>query len=134
MDMSRFSTIARNKEGILLYEVLLALAILSFGLVAVLGSFNTSLRAVTTSENYFRATLLLEEKLWELEMDDGFSPGVSRGGFPGEHSKFRWQVEASPIEEEGDMVLNEVKVTISWNERNKRRDMALTTWMVKEIE
>ncbi len=130
MDMLRYSTIAGNKRGFLLYEVLLALAILSIGLVIVLRSFSTSLRAVRTSQNYFKATLLLEEKLWEVEKANSLPPGISQGSFPG--SKFNWEVETSPIEEEGDVGLNAVKVTLSWRQGKRKGDIGLTTWMVKE--
>ncbi len=130
--MSRYSTIAGNKRGFLLYEVLLALAILSIGLVAVLHCFSTSLRAVGTSQNHFKATLLLEEKLWEVEREKSLTPGIYQGNFPGKG--FKWEVETSPIEEEGEVSLNAVRVTISWSEGGRKRHIGLTTWICKEIK
>jgi len=128
--MLRFSGIVKNKRGFLLYDVLLALAILSIGLVTVLRSFSTSLQAVRTSRDYFKATLLLEDKLWEMERENSLPPGISRSSFPS--SKFSWKVETSAIEEEEDMSLSAVKVTISWKEGKGEKDIELTTWMVKE--
>ena len=64
--MWNFLIIKKNK-GLLLFEVMLTIIILSVGLTLILRSFYSSLNATKIAQYYTTATLLIEDKMWELE-------------------------------------------------------------------
>jgi prepilin-type N-terminal cleavage/methylation domain-containing protein len=117
----------RRSDGFSLLEVLVALAILSVGLVAVVQLFSQSLRSTKKSENYSLALVyassLLEEAYAVPDIEDlegtfdlgeGFSArrtftpaGTLEGG---EQRQGRSLGESAPVV----MRLYEVRVTVSW--------------------
>ena len=64
LEVSRFSI--RDSEGFTLLEVLVALAIVGIAVTMVLQLFSGSLRAVSASEDYVKATLKAEAKMREI--------------------------------------------------------------------
>ncbi len=135
---------AQRKTGFLLFEVMVTVAILSLGLTLILRSFTTSLQAARTSQDYMRACLLLEEKLWELEEEAEATRKLttrpSRGNFLASNErdrwrrKFSWQIFTEDLrDEEGkDTYLDKVKVTVAWKEGRGERKAWLTTYLVNE--
>ncbi|MBU0700229.1 prepilin-type N-terminal cleavage/methylation domain-containing protein [bacterium] len=105
MERLRLSEI---NNGFILLEVMIALAILSSGLILILSSFSVSLMAVRNCEDYTRAAFLLQEKISELEENP--STGSLDGGFEDEEG-FRWK---AGIKDAGGLGLKEIKVTVEW--------------------
>ncbi len=120
---------SRGERGFLLLETLLALFILSIGLTLVIRSFGSSLGALRTSDDYTQAMLLLEERIWELEAKGSILPGTSGGTFPQEAGKYQWQVSASPPNAKG---LSETRVTITFKQRGRPRDLSVVTYLKVE--
>ena len=89
-------------------ETCLAIFFLTAGLVLVVRSFASSLRAVRFSQNYLLAAYLLEEKVGE----DRLTGKVEDGN----QDIFSWKVEKELDEEEH---LEERKITITWLENNR---------------
>ncbi|NOX97529.1 MAG: hypothetical protein GXO98_05650 [Nitrospirae bacterium] len=135
--MFRYSiTAKKNRDGFLLFEAILSVAILSFGLVLVLHSFTGSLKAARISQNYMRAVLLLEAKMTELEWKGSLDSGISEGKFSQKNERFAWKIEATPVEEiSGEdeekkrVELNKVHLTVSWSEGKKVERIELTTYL-----
>ncbi len=117
----------RNKKGFLLLEVLISVAILSFGLVLIINSFSKSLRVSELSENYFKANLLLSKKLFEIENNpEGFlEERQSNGNFEDLGGRFSWQLEVEKIEEEK---LSEVKLKVFWLQNKKEEALTIATY------
>ena len=125
--------IARNDRGYLLLEVILAVAILSLGLVMLLRSFAAPLRAVKVSENHLTAALLLEQKTEELQTGCTLHSEAESGTFPGYSGRFKWRIETSPYRDrslDGDR-LSQVRVTVSWREGETERSIHLTSLVVR---
>lgn len=132
--MSRFSSIAKNEKGYLLFEVILAVAILSLGLVMLVRCFAAPLKAVKVSENHLKAALLLEEKMEELQTRYERYSQTESGTFPDYSGKFKWRVETLRGVNAGwdNDKLVEVKLTVFWQEGEKERSIHLTSLMVQK--
>ncbi len=100
-----------QRNGFVLFEVMLSLSILCLGLILILGSFRVGLRVVAKSKDYTQATLLLAQKIGELENTKyTLYPGKIEGVFENE-PKFTWQAEIKEIQG-----IKEVKIIIEWKE------------------
>jgi len=117
----------RNK-GFLLVEVMVSISILSIGLLLVLNSFFRSIKAVEVSRDYFKAGLLLENKIYEL-LNKGTEEGVWEGSFDDFNKRFSWNLDARTIEESP---LNEINLKVSWGGKDKEKDISISTY-IKDV-
>jgi len=117
----------RNK-GFLLVEVMVSISILSIGLLLVLNSFFRSIKAVEVSRDYFKAGLLLENKIYEL-LNKGTEEGVWEGSFDDFNKRFSWNLDAGTIEESP---LNEINLKVSWGGKDKEKDISISTY-IKDV-
>ena len=120
MNTSHSRRNAPGVRGFLLLEVLLAVAIISMGLAAVIHVFSSSLRASETSHRLTLATLLGQEKLAELRQEGFPSPGLVSGEFEN-YPDFSWEIEVNETELTN---LADVRLTIYWHERGLLKDMS----------
>ena len=111
-------------------EVLLAVAILSLGLAAVIHTFSTCLWATGTTHHLTLATLLSQEKLAELKQEGFPSPGMISGSFE-DYPNFTWEIEVNSTEMHG---LVEVRVSIFWRERGSQKEMEVKTLLARRGE
>ena len=111
----------KNKKGILLLEVLVSVTILSVCLVLIISSFTRSIRAIDLSEDYFRAGLLLEEKIFEVSYSD-----IEEGFSEGKYSDFSWAMDIAKAEED---FFHEVSLKFSWDQGSKEHDFAIFTYL-----
>lgn len=138
--MSRFLiTVKKNKDGFMLFEAILSVAILSLGLVLILHSFTGSLRAARVSQDYMRAALLLEDKMSRLEIRGSPPAGLSQGEFSQGNEGFTWEIKTTPVEgtsdgeeEEKKAGLNEVRLTVSWSEGKRIQRATLITYLERK--
>jgi Tfp pilus assembly protein PilV len=127
--MLRSANHVSNERGYLLFEVIVAVAVLSVGLVMLLRCFAAPLRAVDVSEDHLTAALLLEEKMEELQTGYEWDSGATEGVFSGQSDKFRWRIETTsytPMPGQSTD-LAEVEVTVFWREENRERSIHLTS-------
>lgn len=120
-----------KSKGFTLLEVMLAVTILSVGLIFVLRSYLTSLRAIKVTQNLFIANLLLEQKVWqkqEQQMREGNINTVEDvGEFESPFSSFNYQLS---FEEDPDLpLLYKGIFKISWQQRNRIYDTSCVTYM-----
>jgi len=87
----------RNIKGFMLLEVMLSLAILSFGLLIVIHSFRLSLRGEESSKVYTTASFLLERKLWEIEGEKELSPLFGEFSSPYEDFSWKGSLSSTPV-------------------------------------
>lgn len=129
--MWNYLTIKKNKRGLLLFEVMLTLIILSVGLTLILRSFSTSLNASKIAQNYTTAALLIEHKMWELENAGSIATDLSQEGqFPEPHQKFNWRLETKdkPVQDQAGK-LNEVELSVWWQEGKRKGRTFVTTYL-----
>jgi len=118
----------RKNKGFLLLEVMVSIGILSIGLVLVLGSFMRSIRAMELSEDYFRAGLLLEAKIYEV-LNSDIEEGLSEGVFTDFGNRFSWNSNVENLEEEGFEDISEVTLEVSWDQGNKKQSIPVSTYI-----
>jgi len=80
-------------EGFTLLEVMIALAILSIALIAVLGLQSQAISIVDESSNLTIAAFLAKSKMAELEANEEITAGFSSGDFGEDFPGYRWEVE-----------------------------------------
>ena len=127
----RFETRKRHsaRRGFTLIEVLLAVAVLSLGLVAVVGSFGRSLDAMGTAVSAVEATGALEEMLWRVKADPETYLRQGAGSVEGYGDQVRWKIESRPDPhgmQRGDP-LHHVWVSVDWSEGGSRRSVGAST-------
>jgi len=113
-----------NNKGFLLLEVMVSVAILSIGLVFVLGSFMSSIRAMSLSEDYFKASLLLEDKLYEVYNTELKERSLS-DEFDDFGKRFSWHLDVEKLE---DFPLFQVGLKILWDKRTRQHELSLITY------
>ena len=113
-----------RSTGLSLIELLVAIVILSVGVVGVLRAFALATRYNYSAENQTAAGLLAHDMLEEIRADGALSEGLESGTFDGDQSRFAWTRSVRKAEKDR---LYEVHVTVSWPESTRQRDLTLTT-------
>ena len=105
----------RRQDGFTLIEVLVALTIVAFAFVGLLGLHNRNIAMVAQDQSLTRATLLARQFITEMELIEQFPDvGASRGEFenaPG----FYWERD---VEDTDLPAVRRVDLRIVWDERN----------------
>jgi|GEM_PF-1078821 len=112
----------KSSSGFLLFEVAVAVVILSIGITVVLRSFNSAIAAVKGVRDYTTAMFLLDEKMFQMETDNNL---VKEGSFEDEFKKFSWKIDAVPLEK---MPLDEIKASIFWGVSGLQNKLLVYTY------
>ncbi len=84
-----------GERGFTLLEIVVAMAILSIGLVILIELFGGGLRLSRASQEYTKAAGYARVKLEEISLAAALEEGVQEGEFDGE---FRWQTEVKKVD------------------------------------
>ncbi len=117
-----------NKRGFTLIEIVVALAILSLALPALLRAFTEAAKGQAISENRTTALYLLKFRMAEIGLEGYPDIGEENGEF-GDNSRFRWHSEIQDIESEEIERLRLVTVTVTWQETGKERSISMNTYI-----
>ncbi len=127
---SRIQRVSPSSRGFTLIEVLIAVVILSTGIVVVLQGMHTALAALDGAVDKSRAAMLLRSKIVEAQAsalygDDPSSLATS-GSFPEPYDVYRWRLNVSKGtysegtgSESGSGGLYEVGITV-WQDGTDR--------------
>ena len=113
----------KTTDGFTLIEVIIAMMLLSIGLVMIMQLFSRGLNAARTSCDYTRAVILAKGKMEELS----YAPVSDSGEF---EKGFRWESEALPYKEleETGYNLVELKIKVSWDDTiDKQKSIELVS-------
>lgn len=122
----------RLEDGFTLLEVLVALAILSISLVAILEVLSNGLHdtAAAQAETVATATArsLLAEASARSNLPNGDTTGRTASGY-------RWRLHVAPYGDRDDrqswiMDPRQVSALVSWTDGNRDRSVALTTLLL----
>ena len=120
----------RNEKGFSLLEVIIALAIMAGGFLAVLNLFSGSVRSVDFSGQYLKAITLANSKMNELEILN-FAVDDQTGSFKNEEN-YRWELDINPYDsefnnKESNIQLQKVLLKVLWSDNGKPRNIELAT-------
>ncbi|MBI5554405.1 MAG: hypothetical protein HY920_00945 [Elusimicrobia bacterium] len=116
-----------NQDGFMLLEILLALAILSLGLVVLIQAMSAALRTTSHSLKVIKAKTLAESKLAQIQ-PGSYAYGPSRGDFGDSDPDFTWEIEARPAFEHVD----KISLKIQWPENNEKKDILVEVLQAKK--
>jgi len=122
------------KKGFTLIELMVAVCILSIGLVIVMRSLLTVAGALDTGRNKIKAVQFMDEKLSRIRQNALEETGINYGTEQGEtnlgNHRATWNLKIIPIEdEELKGYLNKVILTVSWREANIPKNAVLVTYL-----
>ncbi|HAJ57359.1 MAG TPA: hypothetical protein DCL35_06280 [Candidatus Omnitrophica bacterium] len=122
-------SVARSDRGFTLVEVMMAVAILSFGVVMLYSAFFVCIDAVTYASNRLNAQMWAQNKFWEERESLLRNSAVSRDGLYGSVSfngrDFEWQESAQSV----DDGLMQLGLALSWKEAAKFRKLAYSAYV-----
>jgi general secretion pathway protein I len=119
-----------TEAGFTLLEIIIALTILSIGLVSAIEVFSNNLRLVLFSKDYTQALLHAREQIEEASLSSSLEEGAETGEFS---DGYKWQRTITPYlldeeeEEPSPAKMFEIRVKVSWSSGNRTRDVELTT-------
>ncbi len=128
--MLRLNRCKKAGGGFLLLEVLVSMAIISIGLVYIVRSFSSSMRAIDTSNKFLKSVALIEEKMWEIEAAAGIEAGQDHGRFE-DAEGYTWNIEAEEIE---DSNINDVKLKVEWKGPSATQRVSVETYVWNKEE
>ena len=118
MMMSLTGIKSGSKRAFTLIEVMVAVAVLSFGLVMVYQAFFIVLDTFNYGADYLEVSPWMDEKIWQAQdsiMRKGLLEDNSADGeLTLRNKKFTWALENSPIA--GTNNLTALKLEVSWKE------------------
>ncbi len=135
------------KHGFTLIEIIVSISILSFGLVLILQWFGHSLNILRISEDYLRATLVMESKMAgiEIKFKEGKTEFWTGDVEDVKDSKmlFTINTQATPVEckeesKSGNELIYEdlykIKALLSWKEGKRRGKIPIETYLINHEE
>jgi len=126
------------RKGFSLVELMVTVSILSVGIVGILRSFLTSASSLDSMSNRIKAYQILDTKMNEFEQKSIEEKGLSKGDIEEKITLLlrpaQVKAQITPLEIEGsdEVLLNEVKITLGWNESGKYRDATLSNYLPKK--
>ena len=117
--------VSRFSKAFTLFEVLIALAILSTAIVFIFRSFTSSLFSVKFSQNITLACFFAENKIWELEQEQKAKTGPieNRQGKEKVQGKdFKWAYQVKRLESSN---LMDLEFIIYWQENLREKEYVL---------
>lgn len=116
-------------RGFTLLEIMVALAIISVALVALLALGNRSIATHARLQQLTQATLLAQQKLATAEVDArlGRLEQIRQEGvFPEPYAAYRWRLEFAdtPLP-----TIRTVTVTVAWGEEDRNEFVDLTSFL-----
>ncbi|MGE0492677.1 MAG: hypothetical protein AB7S38_25925 [Vulcanimicrobiota bacterium] len=120
----------RHTLGISLLETVLGGIILALVIIFVSTLFPASLIAIGGSENTMQAEELagsLLESMREVPFEQ-LAP-LPPGDFHGDRQVLHYQTEVGPVPDSDPNFIKSLKVTVSWQERGRQRQVVRECWV-----
>ena len=117
---------ADNCKGFTLLEVMIALAIISIALVAMLGLVQRNILVNDRLQQMTQATFLAKQKMAEIE--NGILSGLERnlGEFPPPNQQFSWRAQYSSTPIQG---IQQIDLSVIWGEEKDNELVTLTSFL-----
>ena len=119
----------RDRRGFTLLEVVIAVAILAFVLVSLLGLNSRSVQDVALAERITTATLLAQRLMVETLSATSLTPNEDEGEFEEKaYADYTWKktISLTPLNP-----IKEVRVAVLWKEGKREEKVELLTYEKK---
>ena len=119
-----------EQNAFTLLEVLIALGILSIGLLAIIGMLITTIKGNAGSKNLATATFLAEQKIEELKgagfgnRSNGSETNIDPNGRRGGIFTRSWAITPGY---QGSVNMEQITVTVTWTDPNRDHSVYLAT-------
>ena len=118
----------RNRKAFSLIEQMVAVAILSSGIVLIYGALLTSLNVFKYSSNRLNVSSWMNEKIWETQNElicsGALIMGEHTGSFVSKTKNFDWKMSVNLIGRAQESYLCRLALTVFWKE--PQRDVSLS--------
>ena len=123
-----------KKRGIILAEALLTIIILSIGLVAIIQSYLSSYRASILTKDYVLATMLLQNKMYEImQLSSIKAEEKEDGDFPEPFERFHYSLESHAVTDREFLKdINQLTLKVSWTAGRKKNNIETATFLLSE--
>lgn len=116
-----------NKKAFSLLELVVAIGILSVGIVSVMQAFSFSAKAAGLSEDIVRAEFLAQDKMqeWEFKESRGWlaqEPSQAQGV----SGKFQWKYN---LNFDNSLQLYKLNLGIFWQRSGRKEEISLDTYL-----
>ena len=88
----------RKNKGFLLLEVLISIVIISTTLIIINRAFSSSLKAVKLAGDYLIAACVLEDKVFDMQIEEAFSDGGVSEIVEAGQKEFFYSMNISPAD------------------------------------
>jgi hypothetical protein len=131
--------------GFMLFEVLVAVMVMTMGLLAILGAFSTSSKIIITSQHYQTALQLGEQKMFEImNTKDEDLKDYGKGNFGDKYLDYSWEYDIKEEKSEfyGDALgiefdpetFKKIILSVSYKEKGKTlTPVTLVTYQTPNI-
>lgn len=121
------------KPSFSLIEAMLAVIILSVGMIVIYEAFFSSLNAFTYSSRRLNVLSWMNEKIWqtqdELVQTGELKTGKSIGSFVDKNRNFDWKMSTSSIGQNRDSYLCKLVLTVFWKEPHKKVSLSQVAYV-----
>ena len=109
------------RKGILLYEALIAIVVLTFGITIAMRAFIYASKSRQLTDQYLSAIDLLESKIKEYESLKSVEAGAHEGTLEKKGRSYQWSIEIEALEESEDEEIENnfwiIHGEISWDQK-----------------
>lgn len=110
------------RKGILLFEVMVSMAVISSVVLFVMRAYSGSKRSLDDSTEAIKIGLLLEDKIWELEQAESIEEASQSGDLAGGYA---WKIDSRRSE---DPKLDLVTVEVFRKQGSQREKHSILTY------
>ncbi|MBN2372368.1 prepilin-type N-terminal cleavage/methylation domain-containing protein [bacterium] len=126
-----------DRKGFTLIEIVVAMALMSLGLLALYGMQVTVMKSNSSSKNITTATLLAETKMEGLKNTGfgnnttGYETNIDEAGQAGGIFTRSWQIDPNY---QNSANMEKVTVTVTWSDQNRTHNISLKSVLSKLVD
>lgn len=124
LDRVQRAVTAKRRRAFTLIEALVTMVIVAVVLTVTMEGISLATRVTSAARRRDSAATLAAGKLDELVITNAWQTGRMSGDFGADWPEYRWAATIGPWE---NGTMNELKVSVSWNDRSGDQSVSITT-------